>query len=156
MELYTKKETINDKQYKIKIWDTAGQEQYRSLTRNFFHSAEGILLIYDITNLDSFEKVKTWINCIQDNASENIKVVLIGSKCDLEKSRAVSTEDGKQLASHLKLQFYETSSLTNHNIREAVLDLTNQIIHNKIEIAEKIKLQHIHDEEDEHKQGCRC
>ena len=156
MELYTKKETINDKQYKIKIWDTAGQEQYKSLTRNFFHSAEGILLIYDITNLDSFEKVKTWINCIQDNASENIKVVLIGSKCDLEKNRSVSAEDGKELAKQLKFHFYETSSLTNYNIREAVLDLTNQIINNKIEIAEKIKLKHIHEEEEETKQGCRC
>jgi len=159
MELYKKKENINGKEIKIKIWDTAGQEQYRSLTRNFFHATEGILLIYDITNINSFQQVKYWMQCIHDNASENVKVVLIGSKSDLEKDRVVSTEDGQALANNLKIKFYETSALKNINIQEAVIDLTTQVLSVKKEINDAIKLKQLSDENDLSKnqaQGCGC
>jgi len=158
MELYSKKEVINDKELKIKIWDKAGQEQCRSLTRNFFHSTEGIFLIYDITSLKSFEHVKEWMQCIHDNASQNVKVVLIGSKCDLEDDRVVTKEDGEKLAKQLKLNFFETSAVKNINIREAVIDLVKQVLDVKIEIEEAIKLKHQHDEENDNKKtgGCGC
>jgi small GTP-binding protein len=155
MELYSKIETINDKDVKIKIWDTAGQEQFRSLTRNFFHNTEGVFLIYDVTNMNSFEQVKTWMGCIHDNAAENVKVVLIASKIDLENERVVSPEDGKNLSKYLKIDYFETSALKNINIREAVLDLSKQVLTTKKEIEEAIKLKQS-EEVEEVKQGCKC
>jgi small GTP-binding protein len=155
MELYTKKEIINDREVKIKIWDTAGQEQYRSLTRNFFHNTEGVFLIYDVTNKHSFEQVKTWVGCIHDNAEENVKVILIASKIDLEKERIISTEEGQTLAKDLKIDFFETSSKKNINIREAVLDLANKVLLTKRDLEEKIKLKQL-SEKVEETGGCRC
>jgi small GTP-binding protein len=155
MELYTKKEFLEDREIKIKIWDTAGQEQFRSLTRNFFHNTDGIFLIYDVTNMSSFEQIKQWMGCINDNAKENVKVVLIASKIDLEKERVVSSEEGKNLADSLKIDYFETSALKNTNIREAVLDLTKQVLTTKKEIEEAILLKKS-EEFEEVKQGCKC
>ncbi len=156
MELYTKKEIIDEREVKIKIWDTAGQEQYMSLTRNFFHNSEGIFLVYDVTNRTSFQQIKHWMQCINDNGSENVRVVLMGNKIDLDEERVVRAEDGKFLAEELKINFFETSALTNENIREAVLDLTSQVLIVKKDIQEKMQISLKEKENENSNQGCKC
>ena len=78
----------------LQIWDTAEQERFRNVTKNYFHASQEFILAYDINNKESFEKVQFWIEEIKSNIEEKIKYILIGTKCDLDK-RAVSEEEGR-------------------------------------------------------------
>ena len=108
------------KGYKIKlqIWDTAGQERFHSITSNYFHGADGILFIYDITNINSFEGVKDWIKESEDY-DNNIQKILLGNKCDLIDSREVQKEEAALFCKEKKMDFYETSAKENINLDEA-------------------------------------
>ena len=119
-----------DFQVKLQIWDTAGQERFHSITNNFFHNADGILFVYDITNAKSFEGVKNWI----DEASEvgdYFKRIIIGNKCDLEDKRQVSLKELKELADKEKVNFYETSAKNNINLKEVFNKIVELIFENK-------------------------
>ena len=110
----------------VKIWDTAGQEQYKSLTKSFYKNCNGVIVVYDVTDRDSFEKVKEWIESIKENAEENIKVILIGNKIDLCKS--VHTNEGRKLAKELKISFFETSAKENICVNQAIDTLVEVVI----------------------------
>ena len=88
---------IGDKKFKMQIWDTAGQERFRNVVSTYFRGSNGILLIYDITNKDSFKNLESWLIEIEKNASENVLKILIGNKCDLESERGITKEEGKPL-----------------------------------------------------------
>ena len=118
---------IDDKKIRLQIWDTAGQERFRNITKNYFNSSNGFLLIYDITDKDSLEHLNFWSAQIQLNAPEKSKCVLVGNKCDLEGSRAVSTEEGKMYAEKNKIKFFETSAKDGTNINEVFEYLANEI-----------------------------
>ena len=118
---------IDDKKIRLQIWDTAGQERFRNLTKNYFNSSNGFLLIYDITDKDSLEHLNFWSAQIQLNAPEKSKCVLVGNKCDLEGSRAVSTEEGKMYAEKNKIKFFETSAKDGTNINEVFEYIANEI-----------------------------
>ncbi len=126
MEYFTKEEKIDDKTIRVKIWDTAGQEQFKSLTRNFYKNSHGVLICYDVTNRKSFEKIKEWVDSIADNASANIKIVLVGNKIDL--TRDVTTDEGKKLAESYKIPFFETSAKTDEGINECIRKIITDII----------------------------
>ena len=95
------KKTIekNKKKILLQIWDTAGQERFRNITKNYFQSSQGFVLAYDINNKESFDKVQFWVQEIKENAEEDIKCILIGTKCDLNK-REISEEEGRNLANN--------------------------------------------------------
>ena len=78
----------------LDLWDTAGQEQYKSLTRNFYRNSNGVIIVYDVTNKSSFEKVQEWVQSVYDNTERSIQMVLVGNKIDL--NREVSTDEGKK------------------------------------------------------------
>ena len=118
---------IDDKKIRLQIWDTAGQERFRNITKNYFNSSNGFLLIYDITDKDSLEHLNFWSAQIQLNAPEKSKCVLVGNKCDLEGSRAVSTEEGKMYAEKNKIKFFETSAKDGTNINEVFEYIANEI-----------------------------
>ena len=118
---------IDDKKIRLQIWDTAGQERFRNLTKNYFNSSNGFLLIYDITDKDSLEHLNFWSAQIQLNAPEKSKCVLVGNKCDLEGSRAVSKEEGKIYAEKNKIKFFETSAKDGTNINEVFEYIANEI-----------------------------
>ena len=107
----------HDKRVKLQIWDTAGQERYRTITRAYYRGAMGFILVYDITNEESFNAVQDWITQIKNYSIENAQVILVGNKCDMEEERVISTERGKQLADQLGVQFFETSAKENVNIK---------------------------------------
>merc|ERR1712187_787045 len=86
--------TINNKTIKIQIWDTAGLENFRALTRSYYRGASGALLVYDISRRESFDHVAGWVEQAQQNASSGMAIMLVGNKCDLQSQRKVSTEEG--------------------------------------------------------------
>ena len=110
---------INDKLVKMQIWDTAGEERFRTVIASYFKGSHGILLIYDITNKTSFKELDNWLSVIENNASQNVLKILIGNKSDLEENREVTKEEGQAFAKANNMQFMETSAKMNTNVSEA-------------------------------------
>ena len=110
---------IENKQIKMQIWDTAGQERFRNVISSYFRGSHGILLIYDITNRDSFKNLENWLIEIEKNASQNVLKILIGNKSDLVDDREIKTEEGQAFANRNGMKFIETSAKMNTNVNEA-------------------------------------
>ena len=115
------------KSVKLQIWDTAGQDRFRAITKNYYKGANGIIVIYDVTNIKSYENVKTWISQIRESASANVIVYIVGNKIDKKEERKVSEEDGKKLADEYGFPFVETSAKDGININETFEDLVEKI-----------------------------
>jgi len=112
---------------KLQIWDTAGQDRFRAITKNYYKGANGIILIYDVTSIQTYENVKNWITQIREEASPNVIIYIAGNKIDLEEERKIKTEEGQKLAEELGLPFFETSAKTGVNINESFEDLVEKI-----------------------------
>jgi Ras-related protein Rab-1A len=111
--------TINEKKVKMQIWDTAGQERFRTVVSTYFRGAHGILLLYDVTNRDSFKNLESWLIEIEKNAKEKVLKILIGNKCDLTDDREITSDEGKAFALRNGMEFMETSAKMNTNVSEA-------------------------------------
>ena len=111
--------TINEKKVKMQIWDTAGQERFRTVVSTYFRGAHGILLLYDVTNRDSFKNLESWLIEIEKNAKEKVLKILIGNKCDLTDDREIQSDEGKAFALRNGMEFMETSAKMNTNVTEA-------------------------------------
>ena len=121
---------VEGRRAKIQIWDTAGQERFHSITTNFFRSAQGIVVFYDVTNQASFEKISFWMDCIKLNAPKSVKVMLCGNKCDMGDRRKVNTRSGQSIAKEYGVPFYETSAGTGLNVDEVFDAIVKQIFMN--------------------------
>ena len=131
VEFGAKNIEINNKIYRVQIWDTAGQENFRSITRAYYKNSVCAFVVYDISNRESFDNAQNWIEDCKTQSPKTIFLVLVGNKCDLESSRQVNYDEGMQLANNYKMLFYETSAKTGLNI--------NEIFNKSVEtIAEKI------------------
>ncbi|XP_022107665.1 ras-related protein Rab-3C-like isoform X1 [Acanthaster planci] len=108
----------SDKRVKLQIWDTAGQERYRTITTAYYRGAMGFILMYDVTNEESFNSVQDWCTQIKTYSWDNAQVILVGNKCDMEDERVIATEKGKSLADQLGLEFFETSAKENINVKQ--------------------------------------
>ncbi|XP_035252785.1 RAB3D, member RAS oncogene family, b isoform X2 [Anguilla anguilla] len=126
----------NNKRIKLQIWDTAGQERYRTITTAYYRGAMGFLLMYDITNEDSFSAVQDWATQIKTYSWDNAQVVLVGNKSDLEEERVVPTEGSRQLANELGFHFFEASAKDNVNVRQAFERLVDVIYEKMNESAD--------------------
>ncbi|KAJ1979561.1 Ras- protein Rab-2A [Dimargaris verticillata] len=124
--------TVGNKRIKLQIWDTAGQESFRSITRSYYRGAAGALLVYDITRRDTFDHLATWLEDARKYSNPNITIMLIGNKCDLAAKREVSREEGEAFAQENGLFFIETSAKTAANVEEAFVN-TAQDIYDKIQ-----------------------
>ncbi|KAG9137558.1 hypothetical protein Leryth_018844 [Lithospermum erythrorhizon] len=123
---------IENRQIKLQIWDTAGQEAFRSITRSYYRGAAGALLVYDITRRESFDHLVSWLEDARKTANPNMTIVLVGNKCDLAHRRAVSTEEGEQFAKEHGLIFMEASARNGQNVEEAFTKLA-ALIYKKIQ-----------------------
>ena len=131
--LENKVKTINIRglQTKLQIWDTAGQEKYHSLTKGFFRNTDGILLVFDLTNKDSFNNIKTWINEVENNSDNKTKKLLVGNKIDMKDNIVVSKNDIDDLCKKKKIKYIEVSGKENINVSKAFETIVNLIIDKK-------------------------
>ena len=112
----------------MQIWDTAGQERFKNITASYYRGGNGVLVVYDITDRDSFENLNSWLIEIEKNANKNVYKLLIGNKSDLEEKRKVTFQEGKDFATSNGMQFIETSAKTASKVQEAFELLTQEII----------------------------
>ncbi|CAF0950710.1 unnamed protein product [Rotaria sordida] len=130
---YKSNKTNKSYNISLQLWDTAGQERYRCLTTSFFRDAMGFLLVFDLTNETSFLNVRNWIGEIQSNAySENVDMILVGNKCDLENERIITKLRAIEFAQEYQVDYIETSALQNINIAESV-ELLLDLVMNRLE-----------------------
>lgn len=118
---------LDGKRIKLQIWDTAGQERFRTITTAYYRGAMGILLVYDVTDERSFNNIRTWHANIEQHASEGVNKILIGNKSDWTDKRAVTEEQGRELANELGIKFMETSAKINEGVEEAFFTLARDI-----------------------------
>jgi len=118
---------LDAKTIKLQIWDTAGQERFRTITSSYYRGAHGIIVVYDTTDLESFNNVKQWLHEIDRYASENVNKLLVGNKSDLTSKRAVSFDQAKEFADSLGIEFIETSAKNSTNVEKAFMMMASQI-----------------------------
>jgi len=124
-------ETINSKKTLIQIWDTAGQEQFRTITPVYYRKVDGVVMVYDITDQNSFESVNYWMKNLSDYADQNIKIILVGNKQDMQDKRIVAKEEGEKIATKFKIKFMEASAKNKTNVNEIFMGLAKDILDNK-------------------------
>jgi len=122
---------IDMKTVKLQIWDTAGQERFRTITSAYYRGAHGIIMVYDVTNYESFEHVEEWLNEVNRHASEQTLKLLVGNKADLADDKKVSSEEAKKFADTLSISFLETSAKNATNVEAAFLTMAKQLIQAK-------------------------
>lgn len=108
----------------LQIWDTAGQEKFRSISQSYIRNADAIILVYDVTSDDTFHHVSTWMEAIHNLAKQDLPVILVGNKIDMVNERKITTEEGKNLADKYKILFKEASAMDGKGVTEAFTMLT--------------------------------
>ena len=130
---------INNNVLKLQIWDTCGQEVYKSLITNFYRNSSLALIIYAINNMDSFKHAENWLNELKAQANPNVKVFLVGNKSDLENERVVSREDGEKFKEEKNLdKFIETSAKTGENARNVLLEAAKLLYKNYLKAKQNL------------------
>eukprot|EP00005_Dracoamoeba_jomungandri_P002639 CAMPEP_0174261962 /NCGR_PEP_ID=MMETSP0439-20130205/12692_1 /TAXON_ID=0 /ORGANISM="Stereomyxa ramosa, Strain Chinc5" /LENGTH=194 /DNA_ID=CAMNT_0015346583 /DNA_START=95 /DNA_END=679 /DNA_ORIENTATION=- len=132
VDFKTHKVEFNGVTVNLSMWDTAGQERFKEFTTAYYNTADGIIIVYDVTNEETFENVPSWLETIESHTdSQNIKRVLVGNKCDLKNKRAVTTERGEEYANGVGLEFVESSAKEGENV--------NSVFNKLIELLSKDK-----------------
>lgn len=147
---------INNKRIKLQIWDTAGQERFRTITSTYYRGTHGVIIVYDVTNGESFANVKRWLQEIQQNCEVvnkvlggfffkfqqtshyNNKYISVGNKDDDPSRKVVITDDAKRFAQQMDIELFETSAKDNINVEEMFLAITKQVLTYKLQNAETV------------------
>ena len=119
---------VNGSHIKLSVWDYPHQELFHTIVESYYRGAKGILIVYDVTIMESFENVKKWLQNIRDKASGKLEIFLVANKCDLMDERVVNKEQGERLASDLGLRLFETSAKEGTNVEEAFIAITEDIM----------------------------
>ena len=130
---------VEDKNIKLQIWDTCGQEVYRSLISSFYRSASLAIIVYSIDSEDSFNNLEKWLNDIKTQSNPEIKIFLIGNKADLEDKRKISKEIGEKFCNDHKLSFFiETSAKTGFNVQNVFIQVAKELYLQHEEIKNRV------------------
>ncbi|XP_026883390.1 ras-related protein Rab-21-like [Electrophorus electricus] len=125
---FTKKLSISGSRVNLAIWDTAGQERFHALGPIYYRDSNGAVLIYDITDEESFQKVKSWVKELRRILGNEVCLCIVGNKTDLDKDRNVSSEDGERFADAVGAKHFETSAKLNTGIDELFLSLCKRMM----------------------------
>jgi Ras-related protein Rab-1A len=123
---------LDNKIIKLQIWDTAGQDRFKTITTSYYRGSHGIVIVYDITDKESFLNVHNWLEEINKYASDNVKILLVGNKCDLQNHRQVSIQEGKELANRLNIPFIEASAKDSTNVQQLFINLAKTLKEDKL------------------------
>ena len=123
--------TLEDKKIRVDIWDTAGQERFKNITKNYFREANGIILVFDVTNKETFDVLKTWLITAKDNVPPETEMIAVGNKIDLGEKREVKFELLKDFGLKHKIDVFETSAKTGDGVQEIFNCLINKLFSNK-------------------------
>ena len=115
----------NNRKIRIQIWDTAGEDRFRAITKNYYKGAHGIILIYDVTDQQSFQHIKDWVDKIKEESNEGVIIYLVGNKIDLIDKRIITNADGNKLAEEIKIKYYETSAKDSTGVKEVFENLVD-------------------------------
>ena len=137
IDYFSKDIKIDTAIVRTKIWDTAGQERFRSITDSFYKSANGVILVFDLNNKDTFTNLKVWVQSISLKASKNIKKILIGNKSDLE--REIGYDEAAEFAKNYDLNYFEASAKENINVESTIIWLIKEILNSGGLVEEKTK-----------------
>lgn len=118
---------LGDLAVKLQIWDTAGQERFHTITSSYYHNAHGIVVVYDVSNRESFDAVNHWFSEVDRLAASEVCKLLIGNKSDLTEQRAVSESEGRALAASLGIPFLETSAKNSQNVEAMFISIAKFI-----------------------------
>lgn len=133
-DMFEKEFVIDGENVKIQLWDTAGQESYDSITTQYYRGGAGIIVVYDITSMRSFQLLSKWMGYIETHATADVSIMLVGCKRDLDDYREVQTEEGRKYADNFGItNFYEVSAKSGHNIQEAFESFFRLIHHKALE-----------------------
>ena len=140
VDFFAKDFTFKDTTIKLQIYDTSGQEQFKSITANYYKRADGILFVFDLTREETFQNIQFWINEMKDQSDDFTKVglVLLGNKSDLVDAKKVEIKEGMALANTLGTKYFETSAQSGYNIQEAFQFLVEHISNKKSEEGENV------------------
>eukprot|EP01097_Dermamoeba_algensis_P004517 TRINITY_DN292_c0_g6_i1.p1 TRINITY_DN292_c0_g6~~TRINITY_DN292_c0_g6_i1.p1 ORF type:complete len:201 (-),score=23.26 TRINITY_DN292_c0_g6_i1:355-957(-) len=119
---------LDGKTIKLQIWDTAGQERFRTITSSYYRGAQGIIVVYDVTDQATFNNVKQWLQEIDRYACENVNKLLVGNKCDLTSKKIVDFSAGKEFADGIGIPFLETSAKNSTNVEQAFVTISREIM----------------------------
>ncbi|KAI9311689.1 GTP-binding protein ryh1 [Dichotomocladium elegans] len=108
---------LEDKTVRLQLWDTAGQERFRSLIPSYIRDSSVAVIVYDVSNRDSFLNISRWIDDVRAERGDQVIIVLVGNKTDLNEKREVTTEEGERRAKELNIMFIETSAKAGHNVK---------------------------------------
>ena len=136
IDFKTKTLKIGEFAVKLSIWDTSGQERFRTVTKSYYDKAMGVILVYDCTDVKSFQEIKCWITQIENHARPDIVKVLLATKCDKEDVK-VTPEMGQILADEYELKFFVTSAKTGQNVNEAFNFLAEEVCKQRLDLKEK-------------------
>ena len=126
--------TVNDKIVKLQIWDTAGQEKFKTITSSYYRNAHAVMIVYDVSDRKSFENIEQWLSDIEKFCPTKVCKMIIGNKCDIDATeREVKYEDAKAFATELNIDYIETSAKTSNNVEKAFIQMVEELIKNKIE-----------------------
>jgi len=130
---------LNDTTVKFEIWDTAGQERYHSLAPMYYRGAQAAIVVYDITNADSFERAKkNWVKELQRQGNPNIVIALAGNKVDLASKRKINAEDSQAYADENGILFMETSAKTAENVNELFVAIAKKLPKTPRPVSQKL------------------
>jgi Ras-related protein Rab-1A len=135
---------VNGKIVKMQIWDTAGQERFKAIVTSYYRGSHAIFLVYDVTDIKSFDNIRKWIEEIKQYADENVKLFLIANKVDRENKRVVSQEEGQKYADKLNAVYFETSAKTAYNVEKIFIAMAEYCVNEMPNIyAKKQQRTHI-------------
>ena len=131
IDLKTADIQIKNKKIRIQLWDTAGQEKYKAITKNLFLKVMGAIIIYDITSEKSYINLKEWVKMVKEECGPHMKIIIVGNKLDLADERIIDEEEAMNYAKEQKTDYIETSCKTGENVKKSITILCEKILETK-------------------------